>query len=335
MSQEELRRSITQKNTLIAEMNIENYLRNDIGIYGFQEIESTLLQIKTLAMKFGNCNLEDIPRKRLDRINNILNNIHNILRHFIDYDRDKPQHGTKESLIENLAMYHNDFFNDVVELITYSELDNGKTQDLEKSALNILESLKFMQNEVLQKKSETYKEAENLLKGLREISAESGVTKHSEIFAKEAISHNTSAKNWLAGIFLFIIISIIIAYCSFKLLMPSEPNPSVYQIIQYTLVKILIFAILYYLLMLFIKNYNAHRHNCIVNKHKQNALSTFQTFVNSTKDQEIKNAVLIQTTQSIFANQVSGYIKNEIEEANPNKIIEIIRSANSFVNGKS
>ena len=44
-------------------------------------------------------------------------------------------------------------------------------------------------------------------------------------------------------------------------------------------------------------------------------------------DDQTKNAVLIETTHSIFANQQTGYLKSEGDSESNNKIIEIIKSA--------
>lgn len=74
------------------------------------------------------------------------------------------------------------------------------------------------------------------------------------------------------------------------------------------------------------KNYNAHRHNAILNKHRQNALQTFESFVKAAgDDQQTKNAVLLQATATIFSNQNTGYLAAGPEPEGASKIIEIIK----------
>ena len=72
--------------------------------------------------------------------------------------------------------------------------------------------------------------------------------------------------------------------------------------------------------------YKAQQHNCVVNQHRHNALSTFETFVNATEDKETKNAVLIQTTKAIFSPQHSGFAAHEKELSTSPQILEIVRS---------
>jgi hypothetical protein len=73
------------------------------------------------------------------------------------------------------------------------------------------------------------------------------------------------------------------------------------------------------------RNYFAIRHNFVINRHRQNALSTFETFVKAARDDQTKDVVLVQATKSIFSPQTSGYLRGEGETPQPNQIIEIIR----------
>jgi hypothetical protein len=74
-----------------------------------------------------------------------------------------------------------------------------------------------------------------------------------------------------------------------------------------------------------IRNFSAMMHNLIVNRHRQTALTTFKTFVNSTDDLGTRNAVLVQSTQAIFAPQPSGYLKADTEMPQMNQVTEIVR----------
>ena len=79
------------------------------------------------------------------------------------------------------------------------------------------------------------------------------------------------------------------------------------------------------------KNYRAQAHNYIINKNKQNALSTFETFVKATNNEEIRNAVLLQTTKAIFSNPKSGYLKEDGSDDEPTQIIEIVKDMSKVI----
>ncbi|MFC1693182.1 hypothetical protein ACFL1R_06730 [Candidatus Latescibacterota bacterium] len=96
------------------------------------------------------------------------------------------------------------------------------------------------------------------------------------------------------------------------------------QSIQFGIAKLVIFSVLYTATLWIGKIYKSQWHNYIVNKHRQNALSSFETFVEATSDEQTKNAVLLQATNSIFSPQNSGFIPGTEHSTSP-QILEIIR----------
>jgi hypothetical protein len=64
----------------------------------------------------------------------------------------------------------------------------------------------------------------------------------------------------------------------------------------------------------------------LINRHRQNALRTFETFVASTTQPQVKDAVLLETTKAIFAPQSSGYSKGGGDAPPTPQFFEIFRS---------
>src|SRR6185312_16325799 len=109
---------------------------------------------------------------------------------------------------------------------------------------------------------------------------------------------------------------------------PVPPDSSTAVIVQEALAKFIVFSGLSYALLWCARNYSANRHNYVLNKHRENSLATFETFAKAAEgDPEIKSAILLQATTSIFAAQATGYSTKEPEVDQPSKIIEIMRSA--------
>jgi hypothetical protein len=94
---------------------------------------------------------------------------------------------------------------------------------------------------------------------------------------------------------------------------PSHPGADAFTIVQYTFPRLVIFTLLSTALVFALRNYSAQSHNKVINLHRQTALSSFQTFVASTKDEATKNAILIQATTAIYAPQPSGHLKGDSE----------------------
>lgn len=165
---------------------------------------------------------------------------------------------------------------------------------------------------------------------------QAGVANHYVVFRDEAASHQRKAWLWLLtlvasiGFTIYFVVNFgSIFNTPFTTVkgLSSELNVEVikFQTVQYIANKVIIISALFYALSICAKNYKAHRHNYVLNKHRQNALSTFQAFTNATTDEMTKNAVLLEATHTIFSNQHTGYMNPDTEGDSPNKIIEIIK----------
>ena len=77
------------------------------------------------------------------------------------------------------------------------------------------------------------------------------------------------------------------------------------------------------------RNYKAHRHNNVINRHRANALSTFKVFVDSSKDDiATKNALLLKSAEAIFSPAITGYLTKEPDNQGTPQILEIVRNIN-------
>lgn len=97
-------------------------------------------------------------------------------------------------------------------------------------------------------------------------------------------------------------------------------------LIQLAVAKLILFSLLYFAIVWCGKNYRAHQHNAVINKHRRNALRTFQAFAKAASDEQTNNAVLLKATEAIFLPGTSGYISGESESQGSTQILEILRS---------
>ena len=92
-------------------------------------------------------------------------------------------------------------------------------------------------------------------------------------------------------------------------LMKATPAPSQTAIHTMIISRVVLMSLLSFALVWMARNYRASRHNAVVNRHRENDLKTFRAFVEGPQDDpQVRNAILLQASQSIFAPQTSGYI---------------------------
>lgn len=155
-----------------------------------------------------------------------------------------------------------------------------------------------------------------------------GVDANASHFGRQAIEHSRGGTRWLVATTLASIGAAawaVFAYAESvrRIVAGALTGP---QLLQLSVAKLLVLSVIVSTALWCSRIYRAHRHNYIVNKHRQNALSTFETFVSATHDSHIKDAILTQATASIFAPQHTGYGEADGSSAYAPHIIETARN---------
>ena len=153
------------------------------------------------------------------------------------------------------------------------------------------------------------------------------MVEYAQVFSQEANSHRKASKWWLGGTVLLAILTVALAWIFYKHFMYSQPQLSAIQAVQLSITKIVILSVLLSATLWTGKIFRANQHNYVVNKHRHNALRSFETFVKSAgADLDTKNAVLVQATKCVFSPQPSGYFSQDSEPVQGPQILEIFRS---------
>jgi hypothetical protein len=114
---------------------------------------------------------------------------------------------------------------------------------------------------------------------------------------------------------------------------PGLMPDSTYDSIQLAVSKVLIFAVLGYMVLLCARNFLSHKHNEIVNKHRQNALLTFKALVDAGGKAENRDVVLTYAAACIFSPQDTGYSRSA--ESGKGETLNIVQALPKLVGGKS
>jgi hypothetical protein len=164
-----------------------------------------------------------------------------------------------------------------------------------------------------------------IIDGMRAASGEAGVKAHAERFEGLANRHDKASNMWLAFAAALALTTIDLAlYVGAKDLTAAQAFTP--QAVQQLATKALIIVTMYSLTMWAVRNYRANRHLAVLNRHKESALRTFETFVNATnKDPQVKNAVLQAAAECIFTANSTGYLSGD-EDQSPARIVEVLKT---------
>lgn len=300
----------------IQNFNPDSLIRRDeLGKYAFDGAVQPARQIVQLFEGLPSSSLLYFPDQQLQQVRDAANNAFSIFESFVSFDIESAEptvSQAQETLIQSLSNLHQHTFSSLYPLISFS---TAKAQDfsaLEREARAAVQSAQD-QTAALVKGIEAQKtNIEGILTEARAAAAEQGVSKQAIHFKTEADKHFEQARIWLRrcvwtsiGLGVFAVISLFLHR------LPILTPINAYETTQLAVSKILIFGVIAYMLLLSARNFLSHRHNEVVNRHRQNALATFTALVEATSDAASSDIVLSHAAACIFAPQETGYAKQE------------------------
>jgi ABC-type multidrug transport system fused ATPase/permease subunit len=230
-------------------------------------------------------------------------------------------------LIQQVADQYQSWFPQIAPVIAYSVRRGTDFDRLEREARGSLEELNRIRREFETKSASIISEAQAALEQVRRAAAEVGVAQHAVHFRQEATEHLNRSAKWLIATVVLAASTLAFAAWSVYYYATSASDLSTPQSVQLAVAKVVAFSLLYFAIVWSARMYRSQWHNYVVNKHRQNALSTFETFVKASSDEQTKNAVLLQATQCIFSAQVTGFVAQESDPGPSPQILEIVRGA--------
>jgi ElaB/YqjD/DUF883 family membrane-anchored ribosome-binding protein len=159
---------------------------------------------------------------------------------------------------------------------------------------------------------EALSQTTSLLTQLRSEVQEAAIAKEAQVFAKEADANSKAADQWLIAVG----ISAAVAFTVGLLSVIPATWPDKDHAIPGTAGRIILFSVVLSAALWTGRVYRAYRHNQAVNRHRANALATFQIFAESAKgDHETRSFILRQATSAIFAPQPTAFSPSDGESA--------------------
>lgn len=289
-------------------------------------------RLVSLYKKLAIISLDDLSSNALQQIKDKANADYTILKQAIDFtlSQQNPQEA-RNSIIQQLINAYDPSFQSLHPFISYSLHRSADFQRLDADARATMQSISDRAEKIEKQLQGHEKEAQRVLNEIRSVAAEEGVTQQSTHFRAEADRHEAEADKWkdrttylAAGLGFYAFCSIFLHKIPF--LIPT----STYETVQLAVSKILIFSVIAYMLFLAARNFLNHKHNSIVNRHRQNALMTHRALIEAAGDHGIREAIMVQAAGCIFSPQPTGYTTataGSSDNHNSKPVIELLSRA--------
>jgi hypothetical protein len=313
-----------------ANMDLEKLLRLELGKEAsFEPLKESFLALQSFAKRIAQCSWKGLPLPVIQTCQSKLNQMKSVIEYIQRFNliRSSNPAGERANYISNFAQNWAEVYNYISPHLCFAEsVDNGADRYKEVMAMSLAEanSAKEEFKKSLTEQQSAMKADQERMKTLvaevEKMAKNAGVTNQAVHFKKLADNYAKIGALWMAlglaaGIGLYLYVR--------DLQLPDIKDPLL--LAEHLVPRLVAVTLLSTALIFCIRNFSAMMHNLIVNRHRQTALTTFQVFVNGTSDDGTKNAVLVQSTQAIFAPQPSGYLKTDQEMPQMNQITEIVR----------
>jgi hypothetical protein len=170
---------------------------------------------------------------------------------------------------------------------------------------------------------------DGIIHAARDASASVGVAHFTADFTGTATKLETAAGSWLIVTAILGAVTIAGAV-AFPFIFPATGDVFDMKTLQLFTSKLVALGGLFTAAIWCGHMYKATKHQAAINTHRGNALKTFQAFIAATSDDQTRNAVLMETTRSIFAMTSTGYL-DAVENPGDGalKILEVVKTAAS------
>ncbi len=301
-------------------------LGDTLAFNDFEELFAAVLEIASLLEETS---LDGVSEDALRQLSESANSVRKALAQIAAFNANDGG-PLRLQIANNLANEFNAFFRVATPVIAFKRNLGVDVAALEEETRDFAAEVQRNLGREFEAVRMLKEEAEETVEAVRDTAAKVGIAHHAEVFDNEATRHSRWALGWLLITALIAAGTARFAWWNVQQYAGSGnvDLPPLEVSIQLAVAKIVLFSVLYFALIGAARIYRAHRHNAVVNAHRRNALKTFQAFAKAASgDPDIKNAVLLKATETIFSHASTGYLAREPESQGSPQVLEIIRSA--------
>lgn len=281
--------------------------------FAFELAVAPAKRLQSIFKKMPLDAVSEFPDQEVGQIKSQADNVYRLFTQVLEFDPEEADaKSRRDSLVENLKNQYQPVFSALFPFISYAVARTVDFDQLSADGRAAVQAVRDEASVVMRELGDTSSKAEMVLQQVREAAAEQGVTHQAVYFGDQADRHGISGTKWLVAT--IILAAIVIASAVFSFFLPKIEyfNPSnVAESIQLIASKVLYFVVLGFALIQCAKNYAAHRHNEVANRHRQNALLTYTTLTEAGGTVEARDTILQHAAAAIYTPSDSGYIKQE------------------------
>ncbi len=292
--------------------------RGSWGTITFESAENDLERIFSVLSHLKLLPLEGLTDRALTQITQSLQDVVkslNAINGFTIEQANPTQ--VRDQLVAQLGKSSDSFYEAAtpwIPFLAYQKGDVAKNiEELTQSVSNASKLISDAKNDITTKKSEI----DEIITQAREASAAAGAAVFTKDFDQEAIDQKTAAFRWLIATGVLGFLTLVAAIATWWIGLTTDLEG--FNLLQAFGGKIAILVVFFTATLWCGRVYRALMHQATLNRHRALGLQTFQAFSAAASDDASKDAVLLETTRSIFNAGSTGYLDTQ-DQSNAQEI---------------
>lgn len=310
---EELVEQTKQVLSEVQNFDLNRIGRKDLGSMDFGVAVAPAQRLISLFAMLPLDGIRDLPKSSLEHVRNESAAVRDRFNEFANFDLANFNGNVvqwRDAKANELREVYDPHATRLMQPIAFLSAKRTDFSALQAQARSAVDTIGIERDALLESIRETKADADGIRDAMKRAAADVGVTQEATHFATQADKHEQNAAKWLVASTVLAAVTAAYAILSIFLTRISWLVPqNEYEMVQLIISKILVFAVIAYMLVLSVRNYTAQKHNAVVNKHRQNALQTYKALASAAHVPEAQDIVLTHAAACIYSPQETAYTK--------------------------
>ena len=312
----------------IAELDVDDDLvrTGDLGReLDFSEYRGLFEETKTFSLSVVDLPWEDTTPSMQ---NNALSHVQSIQSYIDGIQQFSPSELLGQDLRQerdsrgiNLRNGIDSFKDYVIPFIGYLSWRAFSTERYQQDLDEVVRQSRETAAETNRELEELKSQGDEIIRGIRATSAEVGVSQEAATF-HEAAGRYTRASYWYLAAAVLLALATIGAGVAIIFAWNTSGDITDASVLQLVLVKTAILAVTTYGTVTAIRFFRSNTHLAAVNRHREDALRTFKTFVEGTESTEIKDKILLAAAHAAFGQTSTGLVSDKGDGGNMLEVLD-------------
>lgn len=220
---------------------------------------------------------------------------------------------------------------EIIPLIGFLTWDAGQMEAQRQAFQAALAETQAESRRLVQGLEESHDESRQIVEAMRSASRAVGADREARTFREAARRYDRGARRWLWASIASAFVTIGAAF-ALVLVWATDGALTDAEVLQFVLAKAAMLAVLTYGTVTAVRLYRSNAHLAAVNRHREDALLTFQAFVEGSSTEETRDQVLLAAARAAFGQTPTGLVS---DKGDGGSMLEVLTGIASNVGRRS